>query len=89
MEAFEITLSTEPALEQCIDGTAILYEFDAATLAFSVKDIAGKITVGVKLDCVRICKCVAHWCCLPLTSVIFSIHDHYLPASWQLIFFVS
>jgi hypothetical protein len=54
MEAFEITLSTEPALEQCIDATAVLYEFGVAVLAFSVKDIAGKITVGVKLDCVRI-----------------------------------
>jgi len=54
MEAFKITLSTEPALEQCIYGTAILYEFDVAILAFSVKDIAGKITIGVKLDCVRI-----------------------------------
>jgi hypothetical protein len=54
MEAFEITLSTEPALEQCIDATAVLYEFGVAVLAFSVKDIAGKITVGIKLDCVRI-----------------------------------
>ena len=86
MEAFKITLSTEPALEQCIYGTAILYEFDVAILAFSVKDIAGKITIGVKLDCVRICKRVARWCCMPSTSVIFSIHDHYLPAFWQLIF---